>query len=48
MTPKFNEFWEQFIELERESIRSGLPPFTKQDILDKLAEARDIYTIVSP
>lgn len=44
MTPKFNDFWKEFIQIER----NGGPRYSKQQILDKLAEARSIYSIETP
>jgi len=37
--PKFNDFWEMWID------ELGIKIPTKQQVLDKLAEARNIYTI---
>jgi hypothetical protein len=48
MNPKFNEFWETFIADEAAYHAAHGRPYSKQQILDKLAEARGIYTITSP
>jgi hypothetical protein len=45
MEPTFDKFWEDYIELERLNIANGGGAFTVQELLDKLAEARQTYTV---
>jgi hypothetical protein len=40
MTPKFNDYWEDFWQQEAQ-----FGPYTKQTILNKLAECRSIFTL---
>ena len=47
MMPKFNDFWDNFWQQERIQIMNGGPPFTKQEIIDKLAEARALYPVIN-
>jgi hypothetical protein len=43
MTPTFNDFWKNFISGE-----NPLEPLTKQQILEKMAEARATFSIINP
>ncbi len=45
MSPKFNEFWDEFIKREKAITAGGGLPFSVQEVLDKLAEARSRYTV---
>jgi len=43
--PKFNDYWENLRLLEENRIGQGLPPFTRQELIDKLIEVRTIYSV---
>jgi hypothetical protein len=43
--PKFNDYWRNQRLLEEARIDQGLPPFTRQELIDKLIEVRSIYNV---
>jgi hypothetical protein len=44
-TPKFNEFWDEFILRENDFRIENGRPYSIQEILDELAHARQIYVV---
>jgi hypothetical protein len=44
-TPKFNEFWDEFILRENDFRIENGRPYSTQEILDELARARQIYVV---